>query len=403
MSASTNEPTPRGKPARAKPSATLSLAYRQVTVTDPETGESLTYEEVIPPEPEPEPRERTSWYPVDLTDALEGHDIPAPAILTRTDGRALLYAGRIHAFIGESESCKTWAALLAAVEVLAAGGMVLWIDFEDDERGLVARLYALGIAREVIREQVHYVHPEEPLTSRDGRATAGSVDLGLLLEEHAYALAVIDGVTEGMVTEGLDPLGTEDAAVFARRLAKRLASSPSSPAVVSLDHVPKSSEARGRFALGSQHKIAGLTGAAYIFEARRALSRATTEPVEAEIVVKVSKDRPGHVRAFGVGSDQLRPVAVLELTAYPDGGISGRLVPPDEAKGTPPADLLERIAAYLNIYPGSSGAKVREGVEGKAATLAAALRWMVAEGYADVAKVGQSHQHTLTDKGRDLL
>jgi hypothetical protein len=87
---------------------------------------------------------------------------------------------------------------------------------------------------------------------------------------------------------------------FARRLAKRVASAPSSPAVVSIDHVPKSSEQRGRYALGSQHKIAGLTGGAYVFEVRRRLSRATVEPVTAVVEVKVSKDRPGHVRALGL-------------------------------------------------------------------------------------------------------
>lgn len=392
MSAATDKPSPRAK--RAKPSAVVSIAYR-----DPETETAAT---ITLPEPD-EPPERTSWYPIDLEDALNGADIPPPNILTRTDGRSLLYRGRIHAFIGESESCKTWAALLAALEVIDAGGMVLWVDFEDDERGLVARLRALGVAPETIRAQVHYVHPEEPLINSKGIATAANADLGELLEEHPYALAVIDGVTEGMVTEGLDPLGTGDAAVFARRVAKRLAAAPSAPAVVSLDHVPKSAEARGRFALGSQHKIAGLTGAAYIFEVRRALSRAITDPVEAEVIVKVSKDRPGHVRSFAVGSDQLRTVAVLEMTAYPDGALTARLVPADEAKNMPPAEMLERIVGLLSTYPGLSGNQVRERTEGKDSTIVAALKWMVDEGYATVQKVGPSHQHTLTDRAADLI
>ena len=80
---------------------------------------STTPEEQTPP---------TSWTPQDLAEALAGDDIPPPEILARTDGKALLYRGRTHAFIGESESCKTWGALLAVAERLRAGEMVLWVD-----------------------------------------------------------------------------------------------------------------------------------------------------------------------------------------------------------------------------------------------------------------------------------
>ena len=87
----------------------------------------------------------SSWRPVDLTDALAGVDIPAPTMLARTDGIRLVYAGRTHVFAGESESCKSWAAQIGCSQVMGEGGDVLWIDFEDDERGVVARLLALMV------------------------------------------------------------------------------------------------------------------------------------------------------------------------------------------------------------------------------------------------------------------
>jgi hypothetical protein len=359
---------------------------------------STTPEEQTPP---------TSWTPQDLAEALAGDDIPPPEILARTDGKALLYRGRTHAFIGESESCKTWGALLAVAERLRAGEMVLWVDYEDDARGAVTRLLALGVGKAEILAGLHYLHPEEPLQTRSGAATAGNADLGRLLEANPYTLAVIDGVTEGMTTEGLDPLGTEDAAIFARRLAKRVASASSSPAVVSIDHVPKSSEQRGRYALGSQHKIAGLTGGAYVFEVRRRLSRATLEPVTAVVEVKVSKDRPGHVRALGLeaGAD-LRTVAVLELTSYPDGFVSGRLLPPAEDTTTPPAALLGRIAAHLELYPGVSKTTLKSEVRGKSEDIGVAVDYMVREGLATstprTSKGGGFALH-LTEAGRDYL
>jgi len=355
----------------------------------------------------PQPEERTSWTPQDLEEALAGDDLPPPEVFARTDGRALLYRGRTHAFIGETESCKTWAALLAVAERLQAGEMVLWIDYEDDARGAVTRLRNLGVSADLIRAGLHYLHPEEPLLTRDGRATAGNADLGRLLETYPYTLAIIDGVTEGMTTEGLDPLGTEDAARFARRLAKRVASSSSSPAVVSIDHVPKSSEQRGRYALGSQHKIAGLTGAAYIFEVRRRLSRATLEPITATVAVRVSKDRPGHVRALGTETGEaLRTIATLELTAYPDGGITGRLLPPAEDTTTPPPALLGRIAAHLELYPGVSKTALKTDVRGKAEDIGVAVDYMVQEGFATstprTSKGGGFSLH-LTDAGRQFL
>jgi hypothetical protein len=348
-------------------------------------------------------RDVTTWEPVDLTDYLNGADEPPPVIMGRTDGLHLLYAGKTHAFIGESESCKTWGAAMAAVEVLAAGGRVLWIDFEDDPRGLIGRLRAMGATPQTIAAQLDYLHPEAALRDRNGeRFTMAGLVLGDLLRCNSYALAVVDGVTEGMATEGLDPLGTDAAAIWARRLTKPIAATGA--AVVVLDHVPKgNSDGPTRYALGSQHKISGLTGAAYIFELRKTLHRTTTDPVTGEVVIKISKDRPGHVRAGAVGHDRIKTVGVLELTAYPDGGVTGRLLAPDEATTTPPARLLAAIAEHLAVYDGQSGRQIQEAVAGGTETLRAAVRWMVDNGYLTVTKSGRSHLHTLTDAGRDLL
>ena len=52
-----------------------------------------------------------------------------------------------------------------------------------------------------------------------------------------------------------------------------------------------------RFALGGQHKLAGLTGAAYKFTTAKFFTRATgTEPVVGRVIITVEKDRPGYVR-----------------------------------------------------------------------------------------------------------
>jgi len=73
-----------------------------------------------------------------------------------------------------------------------------------------------------------------------------------------YGLAVIDGVTDSMGLFGLFGKDADDVARWHRTLPKAVASKTGA-AVVCVDHVAKDSQTRGRFALGSQHKMAGLT------------------------------------------------------------------------------------------------------------------------------------------------
>jgi AAA domain len=343
--------------------------------------------------------ERSSWSPVDLTDALAGVDTPGPELLARTDSRCLLYRGRTHTFQGEAETLKSWAAIVAAAQTMTAGEDVLWIDFEDDERGVVNRLRALGVPVAMIAERFVYLRPDEPLYDRGGRITRGGVDFVQVLGERSYALAVIDGVTEAMTTEGLDLLSNADVAVWARLLPRRLAGTGA--AVLSLDHLSKNRDAGNRHAIGAQHKLAGITGAAYRFDLVRPLARAVgAEPVVGSATITVTKDRPGHVRAL----DRDGKVAVLELTAYPDGSVTASL----EAVGgeaAPDLALVRRIAGYLAIYDGASKNNITENVSGKAERIREALAWMVAPGrdWISVVPVGQTHRHYLTEAGRELL
>lgn len=347
---------------------------------------------------DPTNAEESTWRPVDLTDALNGADVPAPDLLARTDGLNLLYRGRVHWFQGESESLKSWAAQVATAQVLEQRGRVLYLDFEDDERGVVGRLRALGVAVDAIEAGLVYLRPDEPLYDHHGKSTPGALDFEDVLDA-SYDLAVVDGVTEAMTTEGLELNSNADVAMWLRRLPKRVAAATGA-AVVVIDHVTKSSDGRGRYALGGQHKLAGVTGAAYTFTTLRPFSRATVEPVTGTVAVVVVKDRPGHIR----GRTFEGKVATFELTSYPDGGVSAALVP-TTAASAPDLALVLRILDYLATYDGSSGRKVEESVEGKTDGIRAALKWMAADerAWVQVEIKGRSHLHWLTDEGRAQL
>jgi hypothetical protein len=59
-------------------------------------------------------KKATSWASIDLAGYVDGTvKIPEPAFWARTNDRCLIYRGKTHYFIGESESGKTWAAFAA--------------------------------------------------------------------------------------------------------------------------------------------------------------------------------------------------------------------------------------------------------------------------------------------------
>ncbi len=150
------------------------------------------------------------------------------------------------------------------LDELGRGNSVVYVDFEDDEGGIVGRLLTLGADRLDARCTV-------PLRASPRTRSATGIhadDLDELLRDVRPTLAVVDGVTEGMTLHGLSPNDNSDVAKFGRLLPRRLAASGA--ASVSLDHVTKSSESRGRYSLGAVHKLNGLDGAAYVLENRTA-------------------------------------------------------------------------------------------------------------------------------------
>lgn len=347
------------------------------------------------------PRSKSSWRPIDLTAALAGDGPPPPQLLRRDDGVSLLYRRRVHWLSGDSETLKSWCAQFAVAQVIQDGGNVLYLDFEDDEHGVVGRLTALGVPSPLLHDHLSYMRPDEALMTRDQRITPGGLDLADAIKDRSYRLCIIDGVTEAMTVEGLEINDNVDIATWMRRLPKLIAST--GPAVAVLDHLVKDrTGGAGRFAIGGQHKLAGVDGAAYMFAGLRPLSRPTgSDPVEGAAKITVVKDRPGWVR----GHSKNDHVATLEITAYPDGGITSRLLAPSEATEAPPMELSMKILDYLVVYPGSSKTGVETGVQGKGPTIRAALHWMAEKerGWVRVEKVGQSHQHFITEEGQKVL
>ena len=184
----------------------------------------------------------TSWDAATIPDDLTAE---LPTVLARTDGHCLLYAGRTHSFVGEPESGKTWAALAAASEVIIRGAGVMYVDFEDSVRGVARRLVALGVPLAAVRRRFAYLRPDVRIDSTGAKRSV--IRTG---ERYAPELIVLDGVTECMALHGWDINSATDTARFLDwfpRLWERTGA-----AVVMVDHVVKSGDDRGRWAIGSQ-------------------------------------------------------------------------------------------------------------------------------------------------------
>ena len=321
-----------------------------------------------------------SWEPVDVAEVLDalasGKVIgPVPTMLLRVDGAALLYPGEMHQIAAEPESGKSWIALGEAARLIMAGENVLYVDFEDGASAILGRLLALGASREAIGQHFVYVRPDEPLPAA---AVAG------MLERGPFAFAVLDGMTEAYTMLGLSGSDNVDVAKFLHTLPRQVALAGA--AVLLIDHVVKDKEARGRFAIGGQHKLAGVV-ASYSVET-------ITQPNRSQaglLKIRVQKDRHGHVREHqGAG----KVIALARIEPSQDGAVVAvRLDLPDDNASDDgefrPTVLMERVSLALEAEPGMSKRAIRDAVKGKATYVDEALGHLIADDFVRVEEHGR--------------
>ena len=338
----------------------------------------------------------SSWDAVDLTDALNGIKSPPADVLERADGKHLFYSGRLSWVLGEPESMKSWIAQLAAYQVLAAGGDVLYVDYEDQEGGVVERLLGLGTPADKIRDHLVYVRPEVPVGNQHRQAvTQAELRLRAHLDARPWRLAILDGVTESMAVEGLDPNDNAAVADWLGRIPRRLANTGA--AAVCIDHVTKNIDGRGRYAIGAQHKLAAVDGVALAVEVVHPLSRADLEPVTGKARLKVGKDRPGWVRSI---CEEAKLAGTLEITAWPDGKLSADIVA-ETIELAPPFEVISNVLKVLDTYGGEdTETHLFKHADFTEAECISAIKWLLDKDWVRADKRGNSTLYVLTDKGR---
>lgn len=368
-----------GEPAELRPLRTADLVPSSTNGTGSGTGAEPDEDsdaEDSGEDDEPAEDDHTTWWPKDLDVVLSGENPePPPTVLARVDGSALFYAGKVNGIIGPSESGKSWIALEAVAQELRHRRPVLYLDFEDTVGGIVSRLRALGVEDELMcrsAQLLAYVGPEEALHA------VAYAEYAQVLRARAWSLIVFDGVNAAMTQDGLDLISNTDATKFFTKITRP--ASMTGAAVVTIDHVPKDQEKRGKGGIGAQAKRATITGAAVYVDVNEPFGRGRS----GSLSLTVDKDRPGFVRGEANVSGTWAEVTV---TAREDGGVAVTFDVPAEVtkSGTTNAQaekLRGRVMSYLaEIAAEVSSTTVANSVTGKRGDVLEQLAWLSENGY----------------------
>jgi hypothetical protein len=275
----------------------------------------------------------------------------------------ILYPGKRTILSGETESLKSWFALVLAKAELDIGYSVAWADLDAMGAGeLLARLRALDVPDEVISSRFLLYEPDSPL--RDDALDAFLAEI----TEANVRLFVVDAFNSMLGLHALDPNKTADIDRFWRQVAQPICDA--GIATVLIDHVVKNTDARGRYAIGSERKASG----AHLhlgFQPLKPFARGGARQTR----LRTHKDRTGFLPRPTVG--------ILEFVS--DGDSVTYSLREDRSRATDvfrPTNLMGRVSDYLAIQDAPvSRTNVADSVTGKTEYIRTALDVLIAEGY----------------------
>lgn len=316
---------------------------------------------------------RSTCERIDLTPYLDGTIKPVkPTLGPRSDGIRLLYRGKMHSLVGESEAGKTWLALLwCALEILT-GHDVLFIDCEDGPEGIAERLLDLGLTVKQIQEHFIYVRPELVLNVAELKKLA-----------RRCTLTVLDGITEAMAMSP-DEDHRDWNTIWVSFLTSTLRPiARTGTALLGLDHPTKADgKEPSRHASGAGHKLRGLDGAQYILHATEPVGRGMRGTAK----VYIAKDRPGYLREYGMfigGKVQMTQIATMTVDSSGTGSGTTVTLGQPVAEEFRPTTLMVRISQAAASEPDAWQSKswLASQVTGTKAYLLRAVDILAAEGY----------------------
>jgi len=292
-----------------------------------------------------------------------------PSLGSRFDGVPVLYRGKINGVYGDPETAKTWLAMHIATQVFNDGGTVALIDIDHNgEHDTVDRFLKLGADPLVLgdAQRFRYYVPESPPELRQVRDE---------VVEFAPDFLILDSIGELLPMLGMDSNSNDDISLAYRTLLMPMVNEQT--AVLTIDHLPKTTNGNTGYAIGGIAKKRIVNGV-YLHASAIAIP---APGLMGKIALKVTKDRPGGVRAHALSGNL--GVFRLDSTAA-DGSIVAFI---DEGGFDPsrPLEAMEAISTTLWNTPEKkmSKTKLREnkGAGHSIRLNIAAVGALVKEGY----------------------
>ncbi len=218
---------------------------------------------------------------VDIGGILDsGYHRELPTIGRIQGGGCLLYPGRLNEIHAEPSVGKTNVALAIAAEVLTDGGVVVFVDPEDNPAAITARLAGMGAPEAAMRSRFRYLHdPDRVQVQRAQRWAA----------RQSPALVIVDGVADLISSSGRSERDESDILAFFREYLRPFAGSGA--ACLISDHVAKDSDSAGLWPRGSGAKLGRYDGAVYL----ATLKEPYAPGIPGKIRLQIAKDRNGGV------------------------------------------------------------------------------------------------------------
>lgn len=257
---------------------------------------------------------------------------PPPVLLHREDGRALFYGGKVNVLFGDPECGKTWIALAAIVEALDRGVRAAVFDLDHNGAAeIISRLLALGANPKMLADPTRFLLAEP----EDADELAQAVKA---VRDWRAGAVLVDSVGEVLPLLDLSSSSPDDYTRANRLVLTPLATSGA--AVIAIDHLPKSDEARARGQTGTVAKRRTINGVSL----RVTLHEAFVPGRGGSASMTVDKDRAGQVRRHCPDSDKNPPAGRFVMTPRDDGTVSWKVTAPRAAATTaavPDDDVAE--------------------------------------------------------------
>ena len=302
-----------------------------------------------------------------------------PSAFERCDGETILYEGVANILFGEPSSCKSFVALMMAIQRLRAGRRVIWWDNEDRATTVARRLQLLR-ATDLIG------CPELAFRTGDMQdsQTAMFEALDFLARGTGPGMVVVDSATAfGCPKDGAD------VAPWMKTHIKPWINEGHS--TTQLDHVPKQRKDRPMGAVGSFEKLSDIRGAALYIH-----GKGWNQQQGGAVHLTVHKDAGGQLPA-------IKDSVVSTVSAQWDGPTLAYTIGLPNAKSESEDLEMELMEAFGQVTDGVRGSRgVRRLLKGKRARdVDKARDELLQAGMIQREKVGHAYLYTVIADGEE--